>query len=254
MESVSEPVREPLPDVGDDGLLHYSLGKQCPYCGSVPIGPVGSPPGRRSCWCQVSTQPEPKQTLTQRMAMGILLLALLSLIYFLQIPANLLRLVLWAPIFYDVYYLLERPTQFGYVMVLVFYAYFGTEIMINYYQEPATKSRGLLIILVVTVSDILQYFCGKYFGHSKTGGPSPNKTWEGYAGVLLTIACFWYWVPARLSLFWCLSGAFGDIFESWCKRRLHVKDSSNLLGAHGGWFDRLDGIFMAMIISQLYLG
>ena len=188
--------------------------------------------------------------------MGAVLLVTLALIYFLPIPVILLRLALWAPILYDLWYLyqtVQDPTC-AYMYLLIIYAMVGTEIMLVYYSSSHLKRWGTMIVLIVTLSDILQYVCGKYFGRTLTGGPSPKKTWEGYFGVVLATGCFWYWVPIQESLFWCLCGVFGDIFESWCKRRLFVKDSSDLLGAHGGWLDRLDGIFMAMIISQLYLG
>ncbi len=190
--------------------------------------------------------------------MAATLLVLMSFIYFLPIPIFILRVALWSPIFYDLTYICSWCRSSDrlhnvYLLILVLYAGLGTEIMLAYYPDPALRLYEAQIILIVSLSDVLQYLCGKYFGRTRTGGPSPNKTWEGYLGVLLTGLLCWYWFPLQQCLFWCFCGVVGDLFESWCKRGLDVKDSSDLLGEHGGWLDRLDGIFMALIISRVYL-
>tara|TARA_A100001015_G_C14458970_1_gene507164 strand:+ start:371 stop:547 length:177 start_codon:yes stop_codon:yes gene_type:complete len=45
----------------------------------------------------------------------------------------------------------------------------------------------------------------------------------------------------------------GDVFFSFIKRYLNIKDFSILLGSHGGILDRLDSMFFAAIIFQIYL-
>ena len=103
---------------------------------------------------------------------------------------------------------------------------------------------------------------GGYAFGSAIGGPklapriSPGKTWSGAAGgLLLALALSWamrffgfitagaevYAITAVLSVV----AQIGDLFESWMKRRLFIKDSSNLIPGHGGIFDRVDGLMFA---------
>jgi phosphatidate cytidylyltransferase len=45
---------------------------------------------------------------------------------------------------------------------------------------------------------------------------------------------------------------FGDLFESYLKRKADLKDSGNIFPGHGGILDRLDGYMFGVIM--LYVG
>ena len=44
----------------------------------------------------------------------------------------------------------------------------------------------------------------------------------------------------------------GDILESYFKRKNKLKNSSNFLPGHGGFFDRLDSFILAIIFLFIY--
>ena len=117
----------------------------------------------------------------------------------------------------------------------------------------------------VVVLDVLGYFAGRTFGGPKFWPAiSPKKTWSGtIAGwigaviwalimVLVTGSGDWWMLAAGPLI--AFAGQMGDIAESWLKRRVGVKDSSNLIPGHGGVLDRFDamsGAFLLMGVGSL---
>jgi len=116
----------------------------------------------------------------------------------------------------------------------------------------------LMFMGVVWIADTAAYLSGKRWGRRKLAPRiSPGKSWEGVAGaaaaLLIYYAAIWAIVaePARvfpagagLALFAALLplSIEGDLFESWMKRQVGVKDSGTLLPGHGGLLDRIDGL------------
>lgn len=108
---------------------------------------------------------------------------------------------------------------------------------------------------------------GAYFFGKSIGGPklcpkiSPKKTYAGLIGGMITAGlfgaiCAYYkgfdYTNAVVTS--AILGAFsqgGDLFESWIKRTLGVKDSSNLIPGHGGIFDRTDAILVLLPLIVL---
>lgn len=122
---------------------------------------------------------------------------------------------------------------------------------------PANLSgAGLVLFLVVLteLNDVAQYIWGKIFGrHHVTPSVSPNKTWEGLlGGVLTTMLMSVALAPLLTPLgaddalvagaLIAVAGFFGDVSLSALKRDLGIKNSGTLLPGHGGILDRVDSL------------
>lgn len=108
----------------------------------------------------------------------------------------------------------------------------------------------LFVVLVVVASDIAGYFAGRILGGPKFWPRfSPKKTWSGtiagwiaasaVAAALLGFEPLMVFVVAPVL---ALAAQLGDIAESAIKRRVGVKDSSDLIPGHGGVLDRFDAM------------
>ena len=128
------------------------------------------------------------------------------------------------------------------------------------------------IFAVVWGTDIGAFFVGRLMGGPKLAPSiSPGKTWSGFVGGLLFGTAIsvvwielagqqwgWTWVSGSSLVLICLMasviGQIGDLFESFLKRRLGVKNSGRLIPGHGGIIDRLDSfIFVALYLLLLLI-
>lgn len=127
-------------------------------------------------------------------------------------------------------------------------------------QIPGFEGRNVLLIawliFVVQFSDVMQYVWGKLFGRRRIAPTlSPSKTWEGFAGGILTAvatgSAFWWLTPftqgqaALIALVVTIMGFFGGLVMSAIKRDKGVKDWGHLIAGHGGFIDRLDSVIFA---------
>ncbi len=111
----------------------------------------------------------------------------------------------------------------------------------------------LYFVLIVQLSDVLQYTCGKLLGKRKIAPHvSPNKTWEGFVGGI-TLATgigaalhfatpFTAWESAGIALVINLMGFAGGLTMSAIKRDRGIKDFGTMIEGHGGVMDRIDSI------------
>ena len=127
---------------------------------------------------------------------------------------------------------------------------------------------SIILIFMVWGSDVFAYFGGKTFGKNALAPTiSPNKTWEGffsgYIGSIIGATAVFYLVPftmpfdilqiVPLALMVATFGPIGDLLESKMKRTANMKDSSNILPGHGGFFDRFDALILAAPVAYVYL-
>ena len=140
------------------------------------------------------------------------------------------------------------------IILLGGYVYGGLFLFITTLGPLNGKKLLLHIILTVSLSDTLQYILGSTFGKKLEVGPSPNKSIQGYMGAILA-GFLYYFLFKEIGLYrifvWIVGGIFGDLYVSSCKRSLDIKDTSCALGGHGGFIDRLDSTFGALVLHTL---
>jgi phosphatidate cytidylyltransferase len=128
-------------------------------------------------------------------------------------------------------------------------------------RDPRGVDLLLWVFIVTWATDIGAYFVGRAIGRTKLAPSiSPGKTVEGLIGGVIAAALFggaWviYLDLSRILLIlaplFALAAQGGDLFESWIKRRVGVKDSGHWLPGHGGLLDRLDGLVPVAVLTAL---
>tara|TARA_B110000285_G_C15142219_1_gene631712 strand:+ start:1801 stop:2751 length:951 start_codon:yes stop_codon:yes gene_type:complete len=117
--------------------------------------------------------------------------------------------------------------------------------------------KGLLLFLIflTEINDVMQFIWGKIFGRRKILPLiSPNKTWEGFIGGLISSLIIGYfmkfltplndWQVILVSGIVATVGFMGDVVVSAIKRDVGVKDMGTSIPGHGGVLDRIDSLSM----------
>lgn len=137
----------------------------------------------------------------------------------------------------------------------------GMLYMLGMYQEYGITAL-LWLVVVVASADIGAYVVGRSIGKTPFSVSSPSKTREGvYGGIAIaTAAGFFIGVTIVdidkaiiISMMAAIGAVFGDLFESYLKRKAGVKDSGTILPGHGGVLDRIDGYLFASIVMLVLL-
>lgn len=127
----------------------------------------------------------------------------------------------------------------------------------------------LLLFVIAPFADTFAYFVGSFLkGPKLCPRLSPKKTWSGaiggfLGGALGALVVFfifgrsiggnftWYSFLALGAITSVLT-IFGDLFESFIKRRLGIKDMGKIMPGHGGVLDRIDGMTFAIVLIYLF--
>jgi len=130
----------------------------------------------------------------------------------------------------------------------------------------------ILVMFCVWGGDSGAYSIGRAYGkHKMAPRLSPKKSWEGYAASVFSGALlggFYVWVFQYYGhhiysihiwqgvILGVLLGALptlGDLGESMIKRQSGIKDSSEIIPGHGGFFDRIDSWLWGAVIGYYFL-
>ena len=153
-------------------------------------------------------------------------------------------------------------TLFGVLYTAVPFCFFYG---IAFIDGEYSSHYPLAFLILLWSSDTGAYLFGISLGkHKLFERHSPKKTWEGFAGGMITSLAaagilsiyfhelpFYHWLV--ISAIIVVSGTLGDLSESMLKRSVSAKDSGTILPGHGGLLDRFDGLLLAAPLVFVYL-
>ncbi len=147
-----------------------------------------------------------------------------------------------------------------YILIYIFLS-FASLLTIKFNSTIFYKFN--LMITIIVSFDIFSYLIGSVLGKTKImRNISPNKTLEGLIGgvifsiIISLVYCiiFEIKIDFLLIIFLILiiiSSFLGDVIESTFKRINNLKNSSELLLGHGGFFDRFDSFLLSLVTFSL---
>jgi phosphatidate cytidylyltransferase len=185
----------------------------------------------------------------------------------------------WSKLWYG--YTVRHALKLKDVLLIVIGVLYIGLAMHKFWTLKDIQNKQFMTFLIVWTTDVGAYLFGKKFGKTPFSPKiSPKKTWEGFWGGVFVciVACsaLMYIQLAELLpyadassflnnffcgitlfstlvfsirfMFYSIFAHLGDLLESWVKRYLGVKDSSQLIPGHGGFLDRFDS-FLAVCLA-----
>lgn len=186
----------------------------------------------------------------------------LLFLYIISLSSSYLLFLLGVTMYFFVFYEIYKNFKKNIIIFFYFTLSFSSFIYYIFYYFDIYFFN--LLIFVIISFDTFSYLIGKLFGKRKIfHNISPHKTLEGYFGGLIItnlIYVLYNYVIFKstnillliiLNLL-IITSLLGDLLQSYFKRKSNIKDSSNLLPGHGGFFDRFDSFISSIILLFLY--
>ena len=198
----------------------------------------------------------------------------------IRVLSSLIFVILYSAVFYYtekfiyfisiIYFLICLEVFFNFkksLNIIFFYIAISYLSMVTYIGYFFNLYEFTAIILVIICFDSSCYLFGKVFGKNKILNKiSPNKTYEGlFGGIIFTnLFSFIFYLNFDIYKIFINSNVFffiniiilfsflGDLIQSYFKRLNNLKDSSNFIPGHGGFFDRFDSFLLVIIPFSIY--
>lgn len=159
----------------------------------------------------------------------------------------------------------EAPSRMGRALIGPLYGGLLLSLLVLLRGMPFGVEWVGLCFILTWGNDTGAYFAGHALGRHKMAPlVSPGKTWEGFAGGVLSsvagaLIARALFLPA-LSILDCIAlgagaaalGPLGDLSESLLKRAVGAKDSGKILPGHGGMLDRIDALLFTAPLVYFY--
>ena len=159
----------------------------------------------------------------------------------------------------DTSHFLERVAkiQFGIMVCVYCLSHLPALLFLHMPSLDGGNARLLLYLVIIDqLSDVLQFIWGTLIGKRKIAWRvSPNKTWEGFAGGVLTAtmigAALWWMTPFTpvqsgvISFIICILGFAGSLVMNAIKRDIGIKDFGVVIEGDVGILDRIDSFCFA---------
>ena len=199
-------------------------------------------------------------------------LLILPIVIYCVFSAGIYLIVLLLFIFILTFYEIIKNTK------NLFFIFFSNIVIISsllsFYYLRGETNYSLTIVLWILIltffSDIGGYIFGNILKGRKLTKISPNKTYSGAIGSLILSSLSLPSMSIVQNLFFdellinfmqvnfflitillSIICQLGDLYVSFWKRKINIKNISNILPGHGGVLDRIDGLVFVLIFCFL---
>ena len=203
------------------------------------------------------------ESLIKRSITSFILIIFFSFIFlYLDIYLKFFIYIFYLIIFFEILFYFRKNI---YIFVISnIYLFFSLYCLEFYFNNYFIKEIFIFTIFIIVIFDISSYLLGSKYGKFKILPIiSPNKTLFGLtSGIFFTLILslilnyyfniFNFYQCIYFAFITLIFSFFGYLAESYLKRKSFLKNSSNFLPGHGGFFDRFDSFIMVIIWLFLF--